>query len=499
MGMSASQARYLSLIAQQSNLEYQGQQINQERSILSQQVSELYNSLLTMDVPTPPSTRDYTTIQYKGTNGATTYTFDASDVRPGKDGGYNVTLGYTDYGHSLSRNKGYAATSQGFEEVTGKRIPYSDTIPGESTKSVQGFTVNEFNPEEAPAEGFFKILAAPPSTGTYYVYDETGSALVQGGKGYVDNEKGPYYVLSTNPDEYDPATCLTKSGDTTIDVTTDTEPKVKITENDLDNLYVIDSDGVITKAKAPGHYKIETDGSVSLFSTYDYFIEGSGTDKVNRGTDDGYKIGGYAAMSMAQFKDRFDEKTMDTYNGYVEAIKNSGLVDANGNPYTEDAFMVYIDGDGQPHFALASDVKDNNTCVTYDYLSNGAYTKNETHEDAKLNFDPSSGRITSVEIPVKDANNEIISWTTIELKATEVTDENAYNDAYAQYEYAQYEYDKKQQEINAKTEVIQQQDRNLELRLQRLDTQRTQITTELEAIKKVMTDNIEGSYKSFSG
>ena len=86
MGMSASQARLLSLQARQSNLEYQGQQINQERTILSQQCTALYNSLLSMTVPTPPSTSDFTSIQYTGQNGATTYSFNASDVNPGSDG-----------------------------------------------------------------------------------------------------------------------------------------------------------------------------------------------------------------------------------------------------------------------------------------------------------------------------------------------------------------------------------------------------------------------------
>ena len=48
-------------------------------------------------------------------------------------------------------------------------------------------------------------------------------------------------------------------------------------------------------------------------------------------------------------------------------------------------------------------------------------------------------------------------------------------------------------------EIIQQEDRNLELKLQRLDNERTQITTELEAVEKVINDNIESSYKTFSG
>ena len=55
------------------------------------------------------------------------------------------------------------------------------------------------------------------------------------------------------------------------------------------------------------------------------------------------------------------------------------------------------------------------------------------------------------------------------------------------------------QEINAKTEVIQQQDRNLELKLQRLDNERQQIKTEIDAVDKVIDENIEKSYKTFSG
>ena len=89
MGMSASQARLLGLQARQSNLEYQGQQINQERTILSQQCTALYNSLLAMQVPTPPSTQDYTTIEYSGVDGATNFTL--GTVKPSGEN-YNVEI-----------------------------------------------------------------------------------------------------------------------------------------------------------------------------------------------------------------------------------------------------------------------------------------------------------------------------------------------------------------------------------------------------------------------
>ena len=60
MGMAASQARFLNLTARKSNIEYEGQQINQQRTTLSNQSADLYNQMLTLQVPTPPSTQDYT-------------------------------------------------------------------------------------------------------------------------------------------------------------------------------------------------------------------------------------------------------------------------------------------------------------------------------------------------------------------------------------------------------------------------------------------------------
>ena len=59
MGMAASQARFLGLTARKSNVEYQGQQINQQRTALANESSNLYNQMLQLDVPTPPSQKDY--------------------------------------------------------------------------------------------------------------------------------------------------------------------------------------------------------------------------------------------------------------------------------------------------------------------------------------------------------------------------------------------------------------------------------------------------------
>lgn len=68
--MAASQARFLGLTARKTNTEYEGQQINQQRTVLSNQSANYYNQLLGMTVPVPPSVDDYTKTVYTFTDGA---------------------------------------------------------------------------------------------------------------------------------------------------------------------------------------------------------------------------------------------------------------------------------------------------------------------------------------------------------------------------------------------------------------------------------------------
>lgn len=59
MGLSASQMRYLSLTARCSNVEYQGQQVNQARTELANQLGDLYNQLYNLKPPVSPSVYEY--------------------------------------------------------------------------------------------------------------------------------------------------------------------------------------------------------------------------------------------------------------------------------------------------------------------------------------------------------------------------------------------------------------------------------------------------------
>ena len=72
MGMAASQARFLQLTARKTNIEYMGQQINQQRLALANASAGLFEKMLSMVPPTPPSSQDdqYYTQGYRFTDSA---------------------------------------------------------------------------------------------------------------------------------------------------------------------------------------------------------------------------------------------------------------------------------------------------------------------------------------------------------------------------------------------------------------------------------------------
>lgn len=64
MGMAASQARFLGLTARKTNVEYQGQQVNQQRTALANESSGLFNQMTALKVPLPPSATQFYTSRY---------------------------------------------------------------------------------------------------------------------------------------------------------------------------------------------------------------------------------------------------------------------------------------------------------------------------------------------------------------------------------------------------------------------------------------------------
>ena len=109
MGLAASQARFLGLTARKSNVEYEGQQVNQQRTALANESASLYTQLTSLKVPTPPDVTQYYKTEYSFTFNGKSYTMTSLPLKNGTSNTYTLGLSYDDYVSSfkeLSSNSG---------------------------------------------------------------------------------------------------------------------------------------------------------------------------------------------------------------------------------------------------------------------------------------------------------------------------------------------------------------------------------------------------------
>lgn len=347
MGMAASQARFLGLTARKTNVEYEGQQVNQQRTTLANQSANYYNQLLGMTVPTPPSVQDFTKTVYTFSDGSLTNT--VTSLIAQADGNFLVsyTRAYTD-------NNAVVATTSSIVTRKGTQGNYSYSVGSKDLRELGTMP----DPDYIANDPYLSSLT-----------DDQLTALIQEEALYKEKlekeyNKGNatdwlvYYRLDTTSGTYNP---------------------VFYKKNDLEKESTIYSD--------------TTGASQSFIPAYTV-----GTKKV------------------------------------TDEIKGA---------------------------------------------------------TAKLEQD-STGRY--INITLDPGSDEEITYA---LTANTTTDQQAYDDAMNQYEFDKATYDKSVQDINAKIEVIQAEDKNLELRLKQLDTEQDAISTEMDAVQKVIEKNVESTFKTF--
>ena len=433
--MSASQARLLSLTARQSNLEFEGQQINQQRTNLSNQSANYYNSLLTMTVPTPPSTDDYTTIKYSFVIGGNDATI--AQVLP-QDNKGNYLVEYTT-----------TLASIGVQENTAYKITASANAS--STKTGKAELVN--NPNEA--------------------YNADLQYYVQTFR--EDDEHGEYTALNNNSERY--SDDRVAAGDVTFyDKFGNQVDKTAA----LDNGKLKDEYTALVKKESDeiGYSTV----SVQLADRASYqnaLDKGEKVTKFQENTSDNT----YGSDNVVTYSASNDTTFSTVGSEYKEAFINAGL---DINEYYQYKSSTGI------RFAKKEDVEKsaNNSTLSITTFAVASMKKSQKTQlsGVQIEFD-TTGRISSM----TDAEGNTYTMT-----ASTETDDNAYEDAYNQYTYDQYVYDQKQNEINAHIEILQAQDKNLELRLSQLNTEHSAIQTEMDAVNKVISKNIETSFKTFN-
>ena len=393
MGMAASQARFLGLTARKTNVEFEGQQINQQRTTLSNQSANYYNQLLGMAVPVPPSVDDYTKTVYTFKDGALSNSISSMIAQAGGLYLISYTSSWTD---------DFAAVSAGQSIVTKNLNPDLN----KTNNAIDGVVYGVGAKELRRMGDAFKLDV------------------------YKDDKKTGTSVYMKNGKYYSDAECKTAIKD--VD-----KSSYKLNENYNDEYLKSLSLDQLEKLQ------IEEEQYISILNKQ-YAPDGNET----------WMVRYVQNTSTGTWSPYFNKKS----------VLDKAIYSDNGS--SQSNIPAYTIGSAQK----TEEVK-------------GVQARME--QDA-------SGRIISVTLNPGNADEVTYAVTT-----NTATDQAKYNDAMNQYEYDKYQYDQSIQEINAKIEIIQSEDKNLELRLKQLDTEQDAISTEMDAVQKVIEKNTESTFKTF--
>ena len=572
MGMAASQARYLALVARKSNCEYEGQQINQARTVLSNQSANLFNQMLGLQVPIPPSTQDYTKQQYSYSDGVNDYAIDSWQqlATPEEDYNYVVTYHYYEDVYTGSQKKrsdpkvqfasGIDASVEQIETalrlVTQTNQEYQDAKAATADMQAEAATLSNY----ADINSFTGVSSCEydTETDTYNVTQTILDMTDEGDPIYTDAGGTQYYLRNgvfynvADDQQYTGATTdLTPSttvqgptaftGYSHLDTTAQETVKAAIDKlvsegaleediqtdyanvyydaasgaiafrSDLRNLYggssggtqtvlpVYQTNGDNSIAQIAGQYDTQVSAlqAVEFQALQTYQAAVKSYESLKRPT----YVGNCELTLLTELKEdqqaelkqvvadmkknNIDAAILDCFNDNGEYLGGVYQFTMNGVTYYttfEDLNKSYSSGTGINQI----DSQDKLSYYNASYVS----TKKEETVKALLETD-GNGRFTSVRF-----EDDSVTYT---LNMETVTDDEAYQDAMNQYNYENALYDKMVQDINAKTSLIQQEDLQLELRLKQLDTEQNALSTEIDAVSKVVKDNIEDSFKTFGG
>ncbi len=409
MGMAASQARFLNLTARKTNIEYQGQQINQQRTELANESANLYNQMLALQVPVPPNTQDYTKIVYTfQIPGNYNTEATVSQFTRDADGTYTVLFNYVETEIGFP-----ACTTSQRSNVEGVTAA-TDRIPVglSGTAYVSGGTTKKLI--IGLAEG--NINAIPPGTGDA----EEKSALANG---------FAYKAIVNGSNFY-------------------------IKAEDYDNITATSS----ATAQAVNCAKMQSSTSYNGESIKTYKGR-TATLQILAGNEPGHK---------------------DAY----EALNTSGndsIYVANVGTQESPSYQYYKGSE------ITAAITGGENRVLYYFAGDVDIYKQDSYVGVTLS---------------RDGNNRVQSFNyqgeDYAISANTVTDDEAYEQAMNEYTYESYLYQQEMNNINAKTSIVQVQDRELELKLKQLDTEHNAVQTEIDSVQSVTKKNVEDSFKTFA-
>ncbi len=542
MGMAASQARYLGLTARKTNCEWEGQQINQARTALANQSANLFNQMLALSVPDCPDKTDFTTLQYSYSDGNNESVLDNWRQLSDSTNDYNYVVDHWYYADIYTGSKKLMSDPQVTIKYDSTQTAFNTTAGGTTyNEDDNSYTYNGVNADGEPVTYTYSDL-------TNYKFDpELQNAILDlAHQGYIQtNEFGEVDVQTLNSLRgYHDGTAWHFA---TVDDLENASNKELGLENGtwtLNNGYVDLSGFDLTtpqgldddQALAIG--KILNDAGATGFDYEDATEVRNWLDTAAAGLGDKtsgyYRINGTiledATMAQVYTTPAINDMTTQfnpTFVGNAELTELGALSeedkaalaqiikdcpDSSISKYitlNQDGSIEYtgsgiysFEWNGVQKFTTYDDLVDSMQTPLFDEKPIDAQQKLATYEASYIKTEVRETDKALIETD-GDGRFKTVKFeddsTTYTLNCEQVSDEDAYNDAMNSYYHDVAEYEHRIAEINAETEIIQQQDRTLELRLKQLDTEQNALQTEMEAVKKVISKNVEMTFKTFSG
>ena len=534
MGMAASQARHLALVARKSNCEYEGQQINQARTALANQSANLFNQMLGLNVPVPPSTQDFTKTQYSYTDGLNESTISSWQQLATHDEDYNYVVTshyYTDvYTGSIKK------LSDPQVQFTRTGVATNGTeiqaALKEMTRTYDLYLAAQEERKAAEAEAATLKNYADTATYTkingneYSIDDKTYKVSTTDGEEYEFLEYDAWEDETVKESAFNTIKTLIKQGAIDKTITTQTDEDGNVTEViDMSDIYMNTETGdVVFKKDLDALYNGSTGEGKTTLPTYKSQSVAAKAEELNSILTEKKLAENEAWNVYSEAEAAYESLKRPTYIGNCELVPLATLTedeeaeiaqiikDMEAQEIDANILKCFTDGkytggiysftlNGIKYYTTYSDLEqsynsgtgnnhiDGQTKLAY---HNATYisTKIENTQKALIETD-GNGRFTSIRF-----EDDSVKYT---LNMETVTDEVAYQDAMNQYNYENAKYDKMIQDINAKTSIIQQEDQQLELRLKQLDTEQKALSAEIEAVSSVVKKNVEDTFKTFSG
>ena len=485
MGMSASQARFLGLTARKTNVEYEGQQVNQQRTVLGNETANYYNDLLGMSVPVPPSPNDYTKTVYTFNDGALTNSITSMTAQPNGMYLISYTSSWTNDFSLVAARTNRVTNTLLSSDLKGKTL-YNEFTKGTAGGCYTHALEKTGNQLQHIAHVLYHMLPE----GTYYATDGTEVVVADTN----NSDTGKYWTTPT---------ASGMGGDRAIMDSIANMLGGKPIQQKLVDLL---SDTI----KAWKDRSLTTGEKTAKSDEYKAKLKEIVEIDLREALDDGYLVGAskLRELGIIGSQDYIDN---DEYLKTLSPLQLNNLkdeeneyIDMLNKKYGNDSWFVrYIQnttsGDWEPFFYKYTDlvnaIYDENasSLTNINCYTIGSAKETEEFKGIKARFEQdATGRIINITLHPDEDDQVTYAVTT-----NTVTDQAKYDDAMNQYEYDKALYDKTIQETNAKIKIIQNEDKNLELRLKQLDTEQEAIQTEMDAVQKVIEKNTESTFKTF--